>query len=426
MERFQRTLADEWAYAHPLPLRHRAVQSFTTWLHTYNYRRGNTALGGHPPASRVPNLSGQNNQPMEREFSGAGGSPPAPPPAWPVRQQHQVPLAAHAPTPPAARGRHRRRPARWLLAALVAAVLAAGLGEAAAHRYAARSGPESVARQYFQALAGGDAPVALAFAAAPPHGQFLTSVVLRQQLRVARLADISVLRSSRSGATATVEVRYRLLFGSGARLVADTVNLVRRGSSWRMSRVAGTASVSAGSPVAGRVRLAGRALPATAVPLFPGALPLAADPQALQVLAQTPAGVDRPMIRLADTHLVVHARVSLSPALRQQAERAAQALLAGCLAPASKDPLCPVAGSARPVPGSLHGSAPALATVHPRIELEPASGVIRVRARVPVRGSWQAWDFENQVVRQRGPVTVVLDARILLDRPGHAFWNPSS
>ena len=29
------------------------------WLHTYNHHRGHTALEGQPPASRVPNLSGQ-------------------------------------------------------------------------------------------------------------------------------------------------------------------------------------------------------------------------------------------------------------------------------------------------------------------------------------------------------------------------------
>jgi hypothetical protein len=29
------------------------------WLHAYNHHRHHTALGG-PPASRVPNLSGQN------------------------------------------------------------------------------------------------------------------------------------------------------------------------------------------------------------------------------------------------------------------------------------------------------------------------------------------------------------------------------
>ncbi|MEU2037716.1 IS481 family transposase, partial [Nocardia niwae] len=31
------------------------------WLHTYNHHRNHTALGGHPPASRVPNLTGQNS-----------------------------------------------------------------------------------------------------------------------------------------------------------------------------------------------------------------------------------------------------------------------------------------------------------------------------------------------------------------------------
>jgi len=30
------------------------------WLHTYNHHRGHSALGGHPPPSRVPNPSGQN------------------------------------------------------------------------------------------------------------------------------------------------------------------------------------------------------------------------------------------------------------------------------------------------------------------------------------------------------------------------------
>ena len=380
---------------------------------------------------------------MNPELGGAGaGGPPrwpdpappsppptAPPPAWPVRDHHPVPFPAAAPAPPPGPPAPRRRGwGRWLLAALLSAALAAGLGVAAANRYAAQSSPEAVVRQYFHALADGDAPAALALADAPPRGQFLTSVVLGQQLRVAPLADIAVLRTATAGATATVEVRYRLLFGSGARSMADTVRLVRRGSFWRMRRVTGTVSLSASSPAGDRVRLAGRKLSAAAVTLFPGALPLAADPPGLQVLARTSAGGpdDRPMIRLADTRLVARARVVLSPGLRQQAERAAQALLTACLAPASKDPLCPVPGSARPVPGSLHGSAPALGTVNPRIELEPsAAGMIIVLARVPVQGSWQAWDFENQVVQRRGRVTVVLDARVFLDRPTQAFWDPS-
>jgi hypothetical protein len=333
-----------------------------------------------------------------------------------------------APAPPVARHRRRRGRGRWLLAALILAMLAAGLGMAAGDRYTARSSPESVARAFFQALADGDAPAALAVADAPPHGPYLTSAVLRQQLQAARIADLAVLPGARFQNTATVEVRYRLLFGSGARSVADTARLVRRGSSWRMARVAGTVSLSAGALAAGRVRLAGRKLPAAAVTLFPGALPLAADPPALQVLARTSAGgpEDQPMIRLADIRLTAQVLVALTPRLREQAQRATQTLLAGCLAPASKNPLCPVPGSARPVPGSLHGSAPAIAAVHPRIELvQAAPAVISVQARVPVRGSWQVWDFENQVVQRRGSATVVLNARVFLDQPGRAFWTTS-
>lgn len=284
-------------------------------------------------------------------------------------------------------------------------------------------------RAYFDALAAGDAPAALALADAPPHGPYLTSVVLRQQLRTAPLVDLALVGTTTLGATATVEVRYQLLFGTGARSISDTARLVRRGSSWRMSRVASTVQVSAGAPLAGRVRLAGRKLPAAGVTLFPGALPLAADAPALRVLASTsPGGADdQPAIRLADGQLSARARVDLSSQLREQAERATQALLAACLAPASKDPLCPLPDSARPVPGTLHGSAPALATVNPRIGLEEAAaGVISVRAQLPVQGSWQVWDFENQVIRRTGPVTVAVDARVFVDRPTQAYWNPPS
>ena len=59
VERFHRTLADEWAYACPYHTDTERCAAFTTWLHTYNHHRGHTALGGQPPASRVPNLSGQ-------------------------------------------------------------------------------------------------------------------------------------------------------------------------------------------------------------------------------------------------------------------------------------------------------------------------------------------------------------------------------
>ncbi|MGY2033626.1 IS481 family transposase [Nocardia gipuzkoensis] len=59
VERFNRTLLEEWAYARPYRSETERRAAFTDWLHAYNHHRGHTALGGHPPASRVPNLSGQ-------------------------------------------------------------------------------------------------------------------------------------------------------------------------------------------------------------------------------------------------------------------------------------------------------------------------------------------------------------------------------
>jgi transposase InsO family protein len=61
VERFHRTLADEWAYARPYQSEADRRAALDPWLHTYNHHRGHTALKGQPPASRVTNLSGENN-----------------------------------------------------------------------------------------------------------------------------------------------------------------------------------------------------------------------------------------------------------------------------------------------------------------------------------------------------------------------------
>jgi transposase InsO family protein len=61
VERFHRTLADEWAYARLYTSDQQRCAEYFSWLHTYNHHRGHTALRGRPPASRVPNLSGQYN-----------------------------------------------------------------------------------------------------------------------------------------------------------------------------------------------------------------------------------------------------------------------------------------------------------------------------------------------------------------------------
>jgi transposase InsO family protein len=59
VERYNRTLLEEWAYAKPYLSEAERVAAFPAWLHDYNHHRGHTSLKGRPPASRVPNLSGQ-------------------------------------------------------------------------------------------------------------------------------------------------------------------------------------------------------------------------------------------------------------------------------------------------------------------------------------------------------------------------------
>ena len=63
VERFHRTLADEWAYARPYATETDRRAALDPLLHTYNHHRGHTALKGLPPASRVTNLTGQNTFP---------------------------------------------------------------------------------------------------------------------------------------------------------------------------------------------------------------------------------------------------------------------------------------------------------------------------------------------------------------------------
>jgi transposase len=59
VERYNRTMLDEWAYAKPYASESERVAAFAGWLHHYNHHRGHTSLKGQPPASRVTNLSGQ-------------------------------------------------------------------------------------------------------------------------------------------------------------------------------------------------------------------------------------------------------------------------------------------------------------------------------------------------------------------------------
>jgi transposase InsO family protein len=52
-ERFNRTLLTEWAYARPWTSNQARARRLDHFLHHYNTRRGHSALGGHPPISRL-------------------------------------------------------------------------------------------------------------------------------------------------------------------------------------------------------------------------------------------------------------------------------------------------------------------------------------------------------------------------------------
>ena len=58
VERFNRTLLDEWAYVRAYGSEAQRRRRLDSWLHLYNYHRCHTALGGQPPISRVDNLPG--------------------------------------------------------------------------------------------------------------------------------------------------------------------------------------------------------------------------------------------------------------------------------------------------------------------------------------------------------------------------------
>jgi transposase InsO family protein len=60
VERFNRTLLAEWAYARPWSSDGQRTRALTAWLHRYNHHRHHTAVGG-PPVSRVSNLAGHYN-----------------------------------------------------------------------------------------------------------------------------------------------------------------------------------------------------------------------------------------------------------------------------------------------------------------------------------------------------------------------------
>jgi transposase InsO family protein len=59
VERFNRTMTSEWAFAQLFTSEADRRAAFPAWLHAYNHHRPHTGIGGKPPISRLTNLAGQ-------------------------------------------------------------------------------------------------------------------------------------------------------------------------------------------------------------------------------------------------------------------------------------------------------------------------------------------------------------------------------
>lgn len=58
VERFNRILVQEWAYAWAYGSEEARAAAYSAWLHHYNHHRPHTGIGGLTPSDRVHNLTG--------------------------------------------------------------------------------------------------------------------------------------------------------------------------------------------------------------------------------------------------------------------------------------------------------------------------------------------------------------------------------
>lgn len=317
-------------------------------------------------------------------------------------------------------GRPRRRGLFWSAVALaLAAVLGGSI--AAYVGYQATAGPDGAVRGYFAALAASDAPRALGFGDLPdgPH-TLLTSTVLEEQQRLAPIRDVSVIATDRRGDRATVTVQYRLNFAEGPQQAVDTVEVVKKGRSWRLVRTAVATELDV-TEARNRLAVLGAGVPEGTVLLFPGALPLRPDTTYLQLDPGTSS------VRLSDGSSTP-VDVQVSAAGRAAVTASVRTALAKCLAGgAAADPRCPLP-SDRYVPGSLRAtvSPKALATLSLAVAPDP-NGVIRISApALPVTGRYRVLDFDNLPVSRSGTIKLAVSAQAYAVAPLTIGWSAPS
>jgi hypothetical protein len=329
-------------------------------------------------------------------------------------------LAAPARSVPS---RDRHRGLFWL-AAVIATFALVGGGYTAISAYLNTAQPGDVALAYFKAVSRGDAARALSYGSVPAGNRaFLTAEVLADQLALGRIDNVDVLSVVRDGADATtVNLSYRLLAPDDeSRVITDAIPMVHVGRHWRLTQSAVSTRVAL-AQAQRRVAFAGTSVPAGAVLLFPGALPIKFDTANLEL---GPANSSVQFSTSDNTGLVVEA----SPAGISAARAVVVTALRACLAATSTDPFCPVpgggTGSQRAVPGSLRGTVGADVANSLAVTVSPdANGVLVVAGNIAVDGQYLALNYANIATAATSTsITVALSARCYASAPTAVTWK---
>ena len=214
---------------------------------------------------------------------------------------------------------------------------------------------------------------------------------------------------------------YRLTPAAGSGSPSSqqsTVALHRSGRGWQLDSTAATVRVVA-TAAGHRATLAGAAIPAAAVDLFPGAVPVSYDTSLIRTAA------DPLYLTLGSTgDERVGAR--LSPAGVTVVEATIRRTFQSCLTRGAAAPLsCPLtpAGS-QVVPGSLRGTLTRVSfTSAPSLQQSNADGLIETTGTFVVNGRYQSLDFDNISSSISGPVDVDFRAALYASEPGVLAWE---
>ena len=364
-------------------------------------------LAAAPESLGVPDEPGEPDEPDEPTAAEAAPLLPVyvaatPPPARRTPQQRQ---------------RRRRRVAFWA-AVLVALAAVGGGAYLAQDAYATNTAPETIAGDYLAALARADAPAALAYGEIPTGSQeLLTTKVLRTQQDIAPMTDITTGAVNVNGDEASVDVHYRLGFADDPQTVDDKVELVRDGRSWKLSTVAVPVSLHL-AEASHRGSLAGSAVPTGTRLVFPGAMPIEFDTDALTLTEDTRA------VLFTDSGGVAQ-EVQLSEEGEAEVADAVDKALTACLDGSAPQPtLCPLPADPRAVPGTLRGSTTKSAADVVDLSLEGGTdGLVHIQGEIPVTGDYKQLDFNNLQVAKSGPQTVPFVATCYAAAPDTIFWQ---